>query len=163
VYSKWTPSPDTTIHQFVVRADGEGGFAVTESDDLVGGTLGIFKLSPFFEYAIYPVLDIEEAVGLFAEAVEWGKSALRKTSSRSTSASSTSRKAERGHACIRLGAFPKQAAEWFGSLGSDKVAVEFDDLQTVTGDEVAAGRACPRQDRRLGRWWSGSELASGEE
>ena len=74
VYSKWAPSPDTTIHQFVVRADGEGGFAVTEGDDLAAATLGLFKLTPFFEYTIYPVLDVEEAVGLFAEAVEWRKS-----------------------------------------------------------------------------------------
>jgi hypothetical protein len=74
VYSKWAPAPDTIIHQFVVRADGEGGFAVTEGDDIAGGALGIFKLSPFFEYTIYPVLDVEEAVGLFAEAVEWRQS-----------------------------------------------------------------------------------------
>ena len=29
------------------------------------------------------------------------------------------------------------AADWFGSLGSERVAVEFDDIQTVVGDEVA--------------------------
>jgi len=74
VYSKWAPDPDTTILQFVVRADGEGGFAVTEGDNLAAGALGIAKLAPFFEYTIYPVLDIEEAVGVFAEAVEWRKS-----------------------------------------------------------------------------------------
>ena len=74
VYSKWTPSPDTIIHQFVVRADGEGGFAVVEGDDLAAGALGIFKLSPYLEYTTYPVLDMEEAIDLFAEAVEWRKS-----------------------------------------------------------------------------------------
>jgi len=74
VYSKWTPSPDMTIHQFVVRADGEGGFAVTESDNPAAGVLDVFKLSPFFEYTIYPVLDVEEATGLYAEAVEWRRS-----------------------------------------------------------------------------------------
>jgi hypothetical protein len=74
VYSKWTPAPDTTIHQFVIRADGEGGFAVVEGDNLPGSVLGIFKLAPFLEYAVYPVLDIGEAVGLLTEAVEWRKS-----------------------------------------------------------------------------------------
>ena len=74
VYSKWTPAPDVTIHQFVLRADGEGGFAVTESDNPAAGILEVFKLSPFVEYTIYPVLDIEEAAGLLAEAVEWRKS-----------------------------------------------------------------------------------------
>jgi len=74
VYSKWAPAPDTIIHQFVLRADGEGGFAVVEGDDLAAGALGIFKLSPFVEYTTYPVLDAEEAIGLLAEAVEWRKS-----------------------------------------------------------------------------------------
>jgi hypothetical protein len=74
VYSKWAPDPDVIIHQFVLRADGEGGFAVTESDNPAAGVLGIFKLSPFIEYTIYPVLDAEEAIGLAAEAVEWRKS-----------------------------------------------------------------------------------------
>jgi ketosteroid isomerase-like protein len=33
------------------------------------------------------------------------------------------------------------AAEWFSSLGSEKVAVEFHDLQTISGDSVACGHA----------------------
>jgi hypothetical protein len=74
VYSKWAPPEDTTIHQFVLRADGEGGFAVTESDNAASSALSIFKLTPYFEYAVYPVLDIGEAVGLYAEAAEWRKS-----------------------------------------------------------------------------------------
>ena len=74
VYSKWAPDPDVTIHQFVVRADGEGGFAVTESDNPAAGVLTIFKLAPFAEYTVHPVLDIEEGTGLYAEAIEWRKS-----------------------------------------------------------------------------------------
>ena len=45
-----------------------------EGDDLAAGALGIFKLSPYLEYTTYPVLDMEEAIDLFAEAVEWRKS-----------------------------------------------------------------------------------------
>ncbi len=74
VYSKWTPPSDATFHQFVVRGDGEGGFAVVEGDDPAGLALSIFKLSPFLEYAVYPVIDVEEAVGLLTEAVEFRKS-----------------------------------------------------------------------------------------
>ena len=74
VYNKWAPEPDVTIHQFVLRADGQGGFAVTESDNPAAGVLTVFKLSPFVEYTVYPVLDIEEGVGLYAEAIEWRKS-----------------------------------------------------------------------------------------
>ena len=32
VYRKWTPPSDFTIHQFVARVDGEGGFVVVEGD-----------------------------------------------------------------------------------------------------------------------------------
>lgn len=35
----------------------------------------------------------------------------------------------------------KMAAEWFGSLGSDTAVVEFDDVQTIVGDGVAAAHA----------------------
>ena len=35
----------------------------------------------------------------------------------------------------------EMAAEWFGSLGSEQVAVEFDDVQTVVGDEIAIAHA----------------------
>jgi uncharacterized protein (TIGR02246 family) len=38
-------------------------------------------------------------------------------------------------------AWREMAAEWFGSLGDDQVAVEFDDVQTVVGDEVAVAEA----------------------
>jgi ketosteroid isomerase-like protein len=31
--------------------------------------------------------------------------------------------------------------EWFGSLGNEKVAVDFDEVQTVIGDGVAAASA----------------------
>lgn len=75
VFSKWTPPSDVTFHQFVLRVDGEGGFAVTEGDDPAAAARDIAKFSPFLEYAVYPVLDVgEAAVGLLAEAVEWRKS-----------------------------------------------------------------------------------------
>ena len=74
LYSKWTPSSDVTYHQFVLRVDGEGGFAVTEGDDPATGAREIAKFSPFLEYTVYPVLDVAEAAGIAAEAVEWRKS-----------------------------------------------------------------------------------------
>ena len=74
VLSKWTPDPDDTIHQFVLRIDGEGGFAVVEGDNPAEllKTIGIF--SPFNEYTIYPVVDIAEGVQALSEAVEFRKS-----------------------------------------------------------------------------------------
>ena len=74
LYSKWTPSSDVTYHQFVLRVDGEGGFAVTEGDNPAAAARDIAKFAPFLEYTVYPVLDIAEGAGLLAEAVEWRKS-----------------------------------------------------------------------------------------
>ena len=74
LYSKWTPSSDVTFHQFVLRVDGDGGFAVTEGDDPASAARDIAKFAPFLEYTVYPVLDVAEGAGLLAEAVEWRKS-----------------------------------------------------------------------------------------
>lgn len=67
----WTPAKGTTIHQYVVRIDGEGGFAVIESDDPVGIAKTIFGFAPFFEYTAYPVVDGEEGVRAASEAEEF--------------------------------------------------------------------------------------------
>jgi hypothetical protein len=74
VFSKWTPADDVTFHQFVLRVDGQGGFAVTEGDDPASGLRDVAKFLPFLEYAVYPVLDIGEGAGILAEGVEWRKS-----------------------------------------------------------------------------------------
>ena len=54
-----------------MRTDAEGGFAVLDAPDPAGLALSIFKLAPFLEYAVYPVIDVDEAVGLLTEAVEF--------------------------------------------------------------------------------------------
>jgi hypothetical protein len=60
--SRWTPSPGTTIHQFVVRIDGEGGFAVVESDNPADIAATIFKFAAVLEPTVYPVIDVDEAL-----------------------------------------------------------------------------------------------------
>ena len=40
-----------------------------------------------------------------------------------------------------VAAWREMAVEWFGSLGSEEVAVEFEEVQTVVGDEVAVADA----------------------
>ncbi len=67
---EWAPSPGTTIHQFVVRIDGEGGFAVVESDNAADVAKTLFKLSPFSEYTAYPVIDFaDEGLRIARETV----------------------------------------------------------------------------------------------
>jgi hypothetical protein len=60
--SRWTPSPGTTIHQFVVRIDGEGGFAVVETDNPADIAATIFKFAAVLEPMVYPVIDLDEAL-----------------------------------------------------------------------------------------------------
>jgi hypothetical protein len=71
VFSKWSPAAGATFHQFLTRLDGEGGFSVVETDDprlILGDTA---KFSPWFEFHVYPVMDIMEGVPVFSEAVEF--------------------------------------------------------------------------------------------
>ena len=75
VFSKWSPAESTTYLQFLGRVDGPGGFAVVETDDpaLIARDTGIF--SAFFDFTVYPVLDIEDATRIGAEALEFLRSA----------------------------------------------------------------------------------------
>jgi hypothetical protein len=68
---KWKPSAGTTIHQWVTRIDGGGGFAVAETDNL-DDVLEISSIfSPYFVYEVYPVVDFAEAVPAFQRAIEF--------------------------------------------------------------------------------------------
>jgi hypothetical protein len=71
VFSKWSPSAGATFHQFLARLDDEGGFSVVETDDprlVLGDTT---KFAPWFEFHVYPVMDIQDAVPVLNEAVEF--------------------------------------------------------------------------------------------
>jgi len=72
--SKWAPDPDATIHQSVLRIDGQGGFAVGESDNPADFLRAVAIFSPFAEYTVYPVIDFDEGVQAVTEAVQWRKS-----------------------------------------------------------------------------------------
>jgi hypothetical protein len=68
VFGKWSPAEGTKYLQFLGRVDGPGGFAVVETDDPA-------LLSAFFDFTVYPVLDIEDATRLGGEALEFLRSA----------------------------------------------------------------------------------------
>lgn len=74
VFSKWSPSPKATFHQFLTRLDGEGGYAVVESDDPAALLEGPSKFAPWFEFTLTPVMDIMEGVPVFGEAIEFRRS-----------------------------------------------------------------------------------------
>ena len=60
LFSKWQPPACTTFHQFVGRIDGEGGFAVVETDDPAELLDGTSKFAPFNVFQIYPVIDMND-------------------------------------------------------------------------------------------------------
>jgi hypothetical protein len=70
VFSKWSPSEGADFQQFVGRVDGRGGFAVVETDDpaLVAKDMATF--GPFFEFSLYPVMEIAETAAIGMEAVQ---------------------------------------------------------------------------------------------
>jgi len=62
VFSQWAQPETATFHQFVGRADGNGGFAVIETDNLADVMDGPIKFGPYFDFHVYPVIDVAEAV-----------------------------------------------------------------------------------------------------
>jgi Protein of unknown function (DUF3303) len=74
VFSKWSPAEGTNFVQFLGRVDGPGGFAVVETDDpaLIARDTAVF--SAFFDFTVYPVLDIQESSRISAEAYEFRRS-----------------------------------------------------------------------------------------
>jgi hypothetical protein len=71
LFGKWTPSPNSTFHQFVGRVDGEGGFAFVETDDSEGILRDVSKFTPYIKYEVIPVIDMANAAAIGAEAVEY--------------------------------------------------------------------------------------------
>jgi Domain of unknown function (DUF3303) len=68
LFSKWQPPDGTTFHQFVGRVDGEGGFAIVETDDATQLLTETLKFAPFNVFQIHPVVDMNE----WAQAAQGG-------------------------------------------------------------------------------------------
>jgi Protein of unknown function (DUF3303) len=71
VFSKWTPS--MTVHQFVSRVDAQGGFAVGESDDPAAIARDCAIFSPYLEFEVHPVMDIEDGAAVLTAAVDFNE------------------------------------------------------------------------------------------
>ena len=69
--SKWTPS--MTVHQFVSRVDSSGGFVVGETDDPVELAKDCAIFSPYVEFAIHPVIDIEQGSAALQAGVDFNE------------------------------------------------------------------------------------------
>lgn len=73
--ANWQPSKAATIHQWVNRCDGNGGFAVVENDDANELLRDLATWSPWLEFSVYPVVDIADAIGLQQDAITIARSA----------------------------------------------------------------------------------------
>ena len=74
--ANWTPSPAATIHQWVQRADGNGGFCVLETDNAGEMFKDLSTWSAWLDFQVYPVLDIMDAIPLSEEALNTAKSVI---------------------------------------------------------------------------------------
>lgn len=74
LFSKWQPLSTVTFHQFVGRLDGDGGFAVLETEnpaDLLDGT---GKFGTNNEFCVYPVIEIADWIQKLGESVDFRES-----------------------------------------------------------------------------------------
>ena len=70
VFSNWSLPEGQTFHAFLQRADGNGGYALVETDSATGLLDGTSKFAPWFEFQVTPVVDMTDAVAVFNAAIE---------------------------------------------------------------------------------------------
>ena len=71
LYQKWTPPSGLNILQFLARADGEGGFAVVETDN-PGDLAGIAsKFAPYLIAQNHLVVEMQEWAALTGEGIKF--------------------------------------------------------------------------------------------
>ncbi|HET9499264.1 MAG TPA: DUF3303 family protein [Marmoricola sp.] len=69
VFGKWSPAPENTFKEFLGRVDGNGGFAVVETDDPKALAKDTAPFGAFFEFHVYPCLDITDTAAIGMEAI----------------------------------------------------------------------------------------------
>jgi len=69
VFSKWSPTQPDTFKEFLGRLDNNGGFAVVDTDDpkLISKDTAPFEA--WFEFHVYPCLEIADTATIGMEAV----------------------------------------------------------------------------------------------
>jgi len=72
-FGSWAPPASVTISEFVARVDGRGGYLVVETDDLLAIDLMVAQYVTWFDYDVYPVVDVADGALQFAEGVAWAK------------------------------------------------------------------------------------------
>ncbi len=69
ILDKFTVPANVTVHSWVERTDGGGGFGLVETDDPKALIAGAALFGPYFAFQSFPVLQHDEAVAALAESV----------------------------------------------------------------------------------------------
>lgn len=72
--AKFQPSESATIHRWVTRCDGGGGFSVLETDSAENLLHDLSIWSPYIDFQVYPVVDVMEASAMQQKAIGFRKS-----------------------------------------------------------------------------------------
>ena len=75
-FASWAPPESLSITEFVARVDGRGGLLICETDDLAAIDYVVAQYTPWFDYDVYPVLDVAEGAAKFGEGTAWDKAAM---------------------------------------------------------------------------------------
>lgn len=67
---KWEPAKSANIREWVTRCDGQGGFAVLETDNEQDLLRDLALWSSFLRFEVYPVVDNTIAVPLTTAAIQ---------------------------------------------------------------------------------------------
>ena len=73
--ANWVPAGGT-IHQWVQRCDGQGGFAVVDNDNAADLMKDLASWSPWLKFQLFPVLDVLDASTVTQEAIEVARSVI---------------------------------------------------------------------------------------
>ena len=73
VFSKWTPAA-ADIQQMLSRVDNQGGLSIVETDNVLDIMRDVTKFSAWLKFTVTPVVDIQDAVPVFNEAVDYVES-----------------------------------------------------------------------------------------
>ena len=72
--AQFQPSESATIHQWVTRCDGGGGFSVIETDNAENLLHDLSVWSPFLDFEVFPVVDVMQAAGVQQKAIDFRNS-----------------------------------------------------------------------------------------
>ena len=69
LFVNWAPPFEFKSHY--ARADGKGGIGIFEADDPAVILEGVAPFTPFFDFDVVPVTEIENAVPVFNKVNAW--------------------------------------------------------------------------------------------